>query len=127
MKILGQPFGIHEKALGLRNRRMEMLARNIANADTPHFKAQDIDFKTVLSEELKRPMRHTHDAHYTHSQGLQTDGLVYRVPFSASTDGNTVEISVEQANYGKAGADYQATLMFIEGKIGGIRKSLRGE
>ena len=50
MKILGQPFGIHEKALGLRNRRMEMLARNIANADTPHFKAQDIDFKTVLKQ-----------------------------------------------------------------------------
>ena len=127
MKIIGQPFGIHEKAIEVRNRRMEVLSRNLANSDTPHFKAQDVDFKAVLSEEMRTPMRHSQNGHYTHSIGKETDGLKYRVPFSASTDGNTVEMSVEQAQFGKAAADYQTTLMFIENKISGIRKSLRGE
>ena len=52
---------------------------------------------------------------------------VYTVPFNSSVDGNTVELSVEQAKYGKAAAQYQATLRFLEGEISGIRKALRGE
>ncbi|MFZ8912949.1 MAG: flagellar basal body rod protein FlgB, partial [Burkholderiaceae bacterium] len=55
------------------------------------------------------------------------DGLKFRVPFNSATDGNTVEMSVEQAQYAKATADYQATLMFLENRISGIRKALRGE
>jgi flagellar basal-body rod protein FlgB len=53
--------------------------------------------------------------------------LIYTVPFNSSVDGNTVELSVEQAKYGKAAAQYQATLRFLEGEISGIRKALRGE
>ena len=52
---------------------------------------------------------------------------MYTVPFNSSVDGNTVEMSVEQAKYGKAAADYQATLRFLEGEMSGIRKALRGE
>ena len=127
MKLIGNIFGVHEKAIGLRNQRMEILARNIANSDTPHFKARELDFKAVLSDELKTPMRNTNQMHFSHSEGLNDDGMRYRVPFSASTDGNTVEVSVEQSKYGKASADYQTTLMFLENKIAGIRKSLKGE
>jgi len=54
-------------------------------------------------------------------------GVVYRVPYNAAVDGNTVEISVEQANYGEAAADYQATLRFLESRVSGIRKALKGE
>jgi len=54
-------------------------------------------------------------------------GMKYRVPFNVSFDGNTVEMNVEQAQYGKAAADYQATLNFLENKISGMRKALRGE
>jgi flagellar basal-body rod protein FlgB len=49
------------------------------------------------------------------------------VPFNSSFDGNTVEINVEQAQFGKAAADYQTTLNFLENRIGGIRKALKGE
>ena len=49
MKLFDSAFGIHERALTLRSQRMEILSRNIANADTPNFKAQDIDFKASLS------------------------------------------------------------------------------
>jgi flagellar basal-body rod protein FlgB len=55
------------------------------------------------------------------------DGLKYRIPFNVAFDGNTVELNVEQAQYGKAAADYQATLNFLESRISGIRKALRGE
>ena len=127
MKAFTNPFSIHEKALDLHSQRLELLSQNIANSDTPHFKARDLDFKAVLSEELRMPMRHTHNTHYAASLGLETDGIKYRVPFSASKDGNTVELSVEQANFAKAGSNYQTTVMFIEQKISGIRKALRGE
>ena len=70
----------------------------------------------------------THLVHFPYGEEeIEDDGMRYRVPFNASVDGNTVEISVEQAKYGKAAADYQATLTFLESRVAGIRKALRGE
>jgi flagellar basal-body rod protein FlgB len=60
-------------------------------------------------------------------EGVGTDPTRYRVPFNTAFDGNTVELSVEQAHYGKAAADYQATLAFLESRVSSIRKALRGE
>ena len=51
----------------------------------------------------------------------------YRIPFNTSFDGNTVELSVEQAQFGKAAADYQATLSFLENRVNGLRRALKGE
>jgi flagellar basal-body rod protein FlgB len=53
--------------------------------------------------------------------------MVYTIPYNTSADGNTVELSVEQAKYGKAAAEYQATLRFLEGSMSGVRKALRGD
>jgi flagellar basal-body rod protein FlgB len=129
MKLLEGALGISEQALSVRTRRMEVLARNIANADTPNFKAQDIDFKSVLAEVGTRDtsMAATRASHYSDGEMPGADGLRYRIPFNTAMDGNTVEISVEQANYGKAAAEYQATLSFLESRISGIRKALKGE
>ncbi|MDP5328385.1 MAG: flagellar basal body rod protein FlgB [Litorivicinaceae bacterium] len=127
MKLLENPFGIHERALAVRNQRLELIAGNIANADTPHFKARDLDFKKILASENPTPMAATHAKHYQTGELENPGGLVYRVPYNSSVDGNTVEISVEQANYGEAAADYQTTLQFLEGRISGIRKALRAE
>jgi flagellar basal-body rod protein FlgB len=55
------------------------------------------------------------------------DGVMYRIPFDTSFDGNTVEMNVEQAKFGQAAADYQATLNILENRVGGIRKALRGD
>jgi len=127
MKMFDAAFGIHEKALDLRAKRMEVISRNIANADTPGFKARDIDFKNVLNNvQGAGAMRTTHSGHVAHG-GLGGAGMVYTIPFNTAVDGNTVEISVEHAKYGKAAAEYQATLRFIEGNISGVRKALRGE
>ena len=50
MKLLDSAFAFSETALALRGQRMEVLSRNIANSDTPNFKAQDVDFKSVLND-----------------------------------------------------------------------------
>ena len=127
MKLLENPFGIHEKALAVRNKRMELIAANIANADTPLFRAKDIDFQKVLSEVTPSPMAATNFRHFDSGEEADPQGLVFRTPYNSSVDGNTVEINVEQAKYGEAAAQYQATLQFLENRISGIRKSLRGE
>lgn len=129
MDLLNRALGVHEPALQVRARRLEVLAQNIANADTPNYKARDIDFKSVLSEVGSRSnaMQVTQSAHFAVGQHIDPDGMRYRMPFNNSWDGNTVEMSVEQAQYGKAAADYQATLNFLENRVSGLRKALRGE
>ena len=128
MNITNNPFGIHETALRARSERLELLAKNIANADTPQFKAKDIDFKQALLKSEKQTMRATHTNHFQISQTAGgNDAMKYRVPFNASADGNTVEMPVEQANYGRAAADYRATLSFIQNKSDSIKRALRGD
>lgn len=129
MRFLDNAFGIHGRALQVRSERLELLARNIANADTPSFKARDLDFKAVLDAAAtdQGRMTSTRVGHYEAGAGVESDAVKYRVPFSNSFDGNTVEMHVEQAQYGKAAADYQATLHFLESRISSVRKALRGE
>jgi len=127
MKLLENPFGIHEKALAVRNQRMEVISANIANADTPLFRAKDIDFKKVLANANPSPMASTNSRHFDTGEVENMNGIVYRTPYNSSVDGNTVEINTEQAKYGEAATQYQATLQFLESRISGIRKSLRGE
>ena len=64
MNLLSNAFGIHEQALQVRSQRLEVLARNIANADTPNYKAQDLDFKAMLKEVKKDYLTATHDKHF---------------------------------------------------------------
>ena len=127
MELFSSAFGIHEKALGVRSQRMELIARNIANADTPNYKAQDIDFKAMLQDAKTEYLTATNPKHYAGLQELPDNGMRYRVPFNSSFDGNTVEMNVEQAQYGKAASDYEATLQFLTNRISDLRRSLKGE
>ena len=127
MDVFKSAFGIHERALGVRSQRMEVLARNIANADTPNYKAQDVDFKAMLKEAKTEYLTATNDKHYAGLQEAPDNGMRFRTPFNSSFDGNTAEMNVEQAQYGKAASEYQATLQFLESRISGLRKAMRGE
>jgi flagellar basal-body rod protein FlgB len=106
---------------------MELISANIANADTPLFRAKDLDFKKVLANANPSPMAATNARHFDTGEAENTNAIIYRNPYNSSVDGNTVEINVEQAKYGEAATQYQATLQFLESRISGIRKSLRGE
>ena len=67
MDLLSNPLGIHERALQARAQRMELIAQNIANADTPQYKARDLDFKQVMNQELGQPIRATNRQALRHS------------------------------------------------------------
>lgn len=126
MNILDNVFGVHETAIGVRQRRLSLLGENIANADTPNYKAKDIDFKALMDNERSMSTRRTHESHIGHMGGSK-NGLVYRVPNNPAADGNTVELNYQQAQFGKESARYTATLQFLENRIGGIKRALRGE
>lgn len=127
MNMIDKAIGVHEKALGMRNQRMEVLSRNIANADTPNFKAQDLDFKALLKDTQDFAMKTSHSQHIDMAETDAGKGLKYRVPFNVAFDGNTVELPVEQAKFGQYAVEYQTTLSILENRISGIRKALRGD
>lgn len=123
-------FGIHEQALKLRGYRSEVLAANLANADTPGYQARDFDFQQVLKGEVGGPqqLKVTHAAHLSGtSGGLPINHLLYRVPSQPSLDGNTVDTQLETANFSANAMEYQASLGFINGKIESLLRAIRGE
>jgi len=125
--MLENLYGIHEDALQLKVRRMEILSTNIANADTPGFKAKDVAFRKVLAGLLgEGALVTTHEKHWDTEYAV-TGGEVFSIPYNPSVDGNTVEIGLEQAKYGKASVEYQATLDFLRGRVNAYRRALKGE
>ena len=124
-------FGIHEQALLLHGQRLGVLATNLANADTPGYKARDIDFSAVLSHaqgETVLPLQVTHAAHITFEEAdLPVGELKYRNPFQASLDGNTVEMPVEQAAFAENNVRYQASLNFINLRISELQLAIAGQ
>jgi flagellar basal-body rod protein FlgB len=123
-------FGIHEQALLLHGQRLSVLAANLANADTPNYKARDIDFAAVLGKSDQAPLAAatTDSAHISMSDGELPEGDVkYRIPYQASLDGNTVEMPVEQAAFAENNVRYQATLNFINSTIADLKYAIAGQ
>jgi len=129
--MFDQIFGIHEQALLLHGQRLNVLANNLANADTPNFKARDIDFAAVLSGAsggAALPVTTTHAAHIAPVEdGLPEGDLLYRNPYQASLDGNTVEMPVEQAAFSENNVRYQASLTFINNQISLMQFAIAGQ
>ena len=121
-------LGIHPQALALREKRGELLAANLANADTPGYKARDLNFESVFRQnlELTQTMERTHANHMPTSNILEAQTL-YRNPNQASLDGNTVEANVEQAKYAENAVQYQASLQFLNSRFSGLMMALRGQ
>lgn len=126
-------LGPHAEALQLRGQRTEVLARNIAHADTPGYLARDIDFRAELSKRLSEAsegsgLRTTHGRHLS-SQGLAPDTvtLKYRSPLMASFDGNTVNTQTEQAAFAENNMQFQAALQFVNSKFKGLLGAIKGE
>lgn len=125
-------FGIHAQALRIQGRRMELLAGNIANADTPGFKARDLDFSAALSQAMSGSgdgaLDTTNAAHLqTAAGGVADPALKYRVPLQPSVDGNTVDVQTEQAAYMDSAMHYQASLSFLDGKLKSLLTAITGE
>ncbi|MFQ5469349.1 MAG: flagellar basal body rod protein FlgB [Gammaproteobacteria bacterium] len=126
---LDDAFGVAAKALQVHSRRAEVLATNLANADTPNYKARDIDFKEALSSAQKSSstLRTTHQSHIGMQQGSAGLETLYRVPLQPSVDGNTVDTQAEQANFAENAVQYQTAFSFLNGTIRSIKSAIRGE
>ena len=131
---IDQLFSVHEQALSLRAARSEILATNLANSDTPHYKARDIDFKSALqvqqNEQLqsKFQLNKSNEGHISNDiNGIASHAIRYRVPSHASLDGNTVDSDFEKSAFTENAIRYQASLSFLSKKISGLIRTLRGE
>jgi flagellar basal-body rod protein FlgB len=130
-------LGVHAKALGLREKRTELLARNLANADTPGYKAQDLDFRAALASaeghNSAGTLRATQPGHIGagDSAALQPGNteafLKYRTPLAPSLDGNTVDAQLEQAAFADNAVRYQATLTFLTSKFQSLMTAITGQ
>lgn len=132
MPNLDNALGLHEAALKVRAQRLEVLSSNIANADTPNYKARDLDFKAVLSGYQSNAtsaaaLKTTHANHLQQPGGVMAGALQYRNPMQPSIDGNTVDPQVEKSKFMENALQYQATLNFIDGRISSLRKAIRGD
>jgi flagellar basal-body rod protein FlgB len=120
-------IGFHAEALMLGERRGAILASNIAQAATPGYKARDIDFATELARRNGMgTLAASHPGHMTASAAID-GGPGYRVPVSASLDGNTVEPAVEQTKFAENALRQQASLTFLNRRISGLMSAIRGE
>ncbi|TCK07036.1 flagellar basal body rod protein FlgB [Marinobacterium mangrovicola] len=124
-------LGIHDDALLLRARRAEVLANNIANADTPGFQARDIDFASVLRGEqdaMSMELETTSTGH--NSEFIEPDfaaELMFRNPHQPSVDGNTVEVQEEMARYTDNAIRFQSSFTFLNSKFTGLMNAVKGE
>jgi flagellar basal-body rod protein FlgB len=124
-------FGIHEQALSLRTMRSQVLASNIANANTPGYKARDFDFHKALkvaTSQQTSGLKTSHQDHFAGSSGPMGVQLNYIEPFQAGTgDGNTVDLPSQQVAFAQNALEYQMSLRFLDGKIKSLRKAIKGE
>ncbi|SQH77567.1 flagellar component of cell-proximal portion of basal-body rod FlgB [Shewanella benthica] len=123
-------LGVHQYTLGIRAKRAEVIASNIANADTPHYKARDVNFDKALQAATSRQgglaMSRSDSRHFDLA-ALSQQNYGYRVPNQPDTgDGNTVDMQKEQSEFMKNALEYQMSLGFLDGRFSGLKKALRG-
>ena len=128
-------LGVHADALKIRSQRTEVLARNLANADTPGYQARDLDFKAALAQatastEAPVALKTTHAnqiATAIDASGETSANLKYRVPMAPALDGNTVDVQMEQANFAENSVRFQATLTFLNARFRGLMTAITGQ
>ncbi|MEQ8660749.1 MAG: flagellar basal body rod protein FlgB, partial [Gammaproteobacteria bacterium] len=124
MPSFADALGIHPAAVAVRSRRAEVLAANIANADTPGYQARDLDFRAALGAASATSLATTRPGHLASAAAAGADTLQYRQPLNASFDQNTVDVQAERAAYLDNALRYQASMTFLNGKIMGLTSAL---
>jgi flagellar basal-body rod protein FlgB len=131
-------LNFNQAALNLRSQRQQVLASNIANADTPNYKARDFDFNTALQGVLARsdpnasqPLATTAPQHFPSPQqdgNTLADGTVlqYRGTVQGAVDGNTVDMDVERNQFADNAVRYEAGLTLINTQIKNMMAAIQG-
>ena len=132
---LDQYLGVHAAALDVRARRTELIANNLANADTPGYRARDIDFREAMARAAGD--KTTSGVHLSTTQAGHIGGaasadaatspdLKFRTPLAPALDGTTVDTQLEQAAFAENAVRYQATLTFLNNKFRGLLTAIMG-
>lgn len=153
LKQLDAAFSFHENALKVRGKRQEIIAANIANADTPKYKARDIDFQSVMKKSLDNTnsseispsalnaetfrnagsLLKTSSAHLEGAPssanlfGNSTGDALYRPMVQGSVDGNTVDMDVERNEFADNALRYEASVTMITGQIKKMLTAINGQ
>jgi flagellar basal-body rod protein FlgB len=131
-------LGVHADALKLQSKRMEVIADNLANSDTPGYKARDIDFRAAMASAggtdaaggASAPVKlaTTNPGHLGTDPTTEANAnLKYRVPLAPSLDGNTVDAQQEQAAFADNTVRYQATLTFLSSRFKSLMTAITGQ
>jgi flagellar basal-body rod protein FlgB len=127
---LDKTLDIPARALQLRSQRAEVLAANMANADTPYYKAMDFDFSAMLRDAANSGIT-LDTTNVSHIKSPASDPsnveLKYRLPYQSSMDGNTVETEVEQAQFAENAVQYQAAFTLLNGRIKSLLTAIKGD
>ena len=138
---LKNALDFNAQALLLRAERTRVLASNIANADTPNYKARDFDFRSALAQATgvqagtgttagaasMAPVRTA--AGHLAAAGSAAGGptLLYRTPLQTALDANTVDMDMERAAFADNTLRYEAGLRFINGQIRTLMTAINGQ
>lgn len=132
---IANDFSFSQRALGLRAYRTEVLAGNMANAETPYYKAVDFDFASAMKASMSGAsgkdlaLNATDVRHFSTNPGAGAGSaaLQYRDAVQPSVDGNTVDMDVERGAFMDNALQYQSTLTFMNGRIATLKSAIRGE
>jgi flagellar basal-body rod protein FlgB len=129
---LNSHLGVLPAALQLQSRRTEIIASNLANADTPNFKARDVDFRAALADATAPgagvPLAATQPGHIAlSSANADAVTLQYRTPLAPSLDGNTVDTHLEQSAFAENAVRYQATLTLLNARFRSLMTAITGQ
>ena len=130
---LDDALSFHENALRLRSQRQQVLASNIANADTPNYKARDLDFGKAMQSALSHarqssttPLATTQSSHISPELAVQDPHLFLRKPTQNNLDGNTVDMDVERNAFAENAMRYEAGVTLAHDQIKGLLSVLQG-
>lgn len=140
---LDQALSFHQTALRIRAQRQELIAANIANADTPNFKAKDVDFasafKQALSGAVANPAASGGTLNQTASGHMAAQplanalnagypgGVQFRGEMQGSVDGNTVDMDVERNQFADNAVRYEASLIMLNGQLKKLMSAIQGQ
>lgn len=131
MASLEQSISVLSQAMNLRTQRHEVLASNIANADTPNYKARDFSFETAMQSAMagrgdvgRVDLAKTSAGHIAGSGAGSSAAFKFRAETQSAVDGNTVDMDVERAQITENAMQYQILTQLISNKFQGIRSAL---
>lgn len=133
MSRLDDVLSFHKTALDLGAQRQAVLASNIANADTPNYKARDMNFSAALRGAMQgqagQPLAlaTTAGRHLSGSAMATPPTLQYRPESQSSVDGNTVDMDVERSAMAENTLHYEASLSFINGLLKSMQTAVSGQ